>query len=138
MCDITQVFTAIRKVIKDDVGVHLRIMREMELRGRDEYLAMKACGYIKWEDLDYKEAYMVLGQKYVDEWIECGTFTDQFDYIAHENLDYWCDPTMRQKYYEEYMARNTRLRRTGSVSTVRLHPNFTLAEIEYSVRNAMQ
>ena len=142
MCDITKTFVAIRKALQS-VDVYIRepiphrIMREMGLTGRDEYLAMKAYGFLMDVGLDYEEAYTVLGKEFVDNWIEQGTLTDDFDPITNEDLDYWCDPTARKKYYDEYMAKQTGMRRTGSIG-VKLHPNFTLAEIEYAVANAMR
>jgi hypothetical protein len=140
MCDITTVFTAIRKVVEGvDVytreSIPIHIMHELGLEGRDEYLAMRACGYFThWEGLDYDEAYKVLGKDRVDEWLEEGTFTDRHDSIAYEDLGHWCDPAARQKYYEEYLAKNTKLRRTDSVCTTKIHRNFTIAEIEHAVR----
>lgn len=142
MCDITKTFVAIRKALQS-VDVYIRepiphrIMREMGLEGRDEYLAMKAYGFLMNVGLDYEEAYAVLGKEFVDNWIEQGTLTDDFDPIANEDLDYWCDPGARKKYYDEYMAKRTGMRRTGSIG-VKLHPNFTLAEIEHAVANAMR
>ena len=142
MCDITLTFTAIHKAL-ETVDVYIRepiphrIMREMGLTGRDEYLAMKAYGFLMNVGLDYEEAYKVLGKERVDEWIQMGTFMDSSDPISFENLDYWYDPTARKKYYEEYLAKHTGLRRTGSMC-VKAHPNFTLAQIEHTVRNAMR
>jgi hypothetical protein len=138
MCDITKTFTAIRKALKGvEVSreVPLRIISEMGLEGRDKYLAMKAYGIVKHVGLDYDEAYKVLGVDKVNEWIEQGTYSDDFNPTLKENLDYWCDPESRQEYYEEYNAKNTRIRRTGSMA-VKLHPNFTIAEIEHAVRKA--
>jgi hypothetical protein len=138
MCDITQTFTAIHKGL-ESVNVYMRgdiietIIKEMGLEGRDEYLAMKAYGFLMYTDLDYEEAYAVLGKETVDEWIKNGSYADDFHPMAYQNLDYWCDPIARQKYYEEYLE-GVKMRRTGSIG-VKLHPNFTLAEIEHAMRN---
>lgn len=136
--DIAEVFTALRKAL-ESVDVYARepiphrLIKEMGLEGRDEYLALKAYGFIVDEGLDYDEAYKILGQDVVDEWIQMGTIADSFDPIAFENLDYWCDPSSRKKYYEEHLAKHTGLRRTGSMC-VKTHVNFTIAEIEHAMR----
>lgn len=128
--DIVAVFTALSK---GHVFVPRDIIKQLGLEGRDEYLAMRACGYVVGAGLDYDEAYKVLGKDNVDSWIENGTNSDDFHPMAHKNLDYWCDPIERQKYYEEYLEKKSSLRRTGSIG-VKLHPNFTIAEIEHSMR----
>ncbi len=132
-------FTALRKVFKaNDVlyslaSVPHQLIGELGLKNRDEYLAMKAYGFDMEEGLDYDKAYAVLGKECVDEWIKNGTMSDDFHPLAHANLDYWCDPEARKKYYEEYLEKRSGLRRTGSMG-VKLHPNFTIAEIEYAIR----
>ena len=141
MCDITRMFTAVRKAL-DAVDVYNRtdifqtIMREMELDDRGRYLAMKAYGFPMYTGINREQAYSVLGKERVDEWIERGSLSDDFHPLAYMVLDHWYDPIARQEYYEEYLANNTP-RKTGTVS-VRLHPNFTLAEIEHTVRNALR
>ena len=137
--DIVNVFTALRKAL-ESVDVYARepiphrLIKEMGLKDRDEYLALKAYGFIVNEGLDVLEAYEILGQELVDEWIQMGTFADSSDPIAFENLDHWCDPGSRKKYYEEYLAKNTGLRRTGSMCA-KAHINFTIAQIEHAMRN---
>jgi hypothetical protein len=142
MCDIARMFSAIGCALYNKVDNRLSIIEniiyEANLDGKDAHVALRAGMASPWEGLDYEEAYMVLGKKCVDEWIECGNFTDKFDPIVDEDFDYWSNPTLRQRYYEEYLANNTRLRRTGSVCTTMLHANFTIAEIEHTVRNAMK
>jgi hypothetical protein len=142
MCDIDRMFRAISCALYNKVdnqeSIIKHIIYEADLDGRDAHTALRAGMMTPWKGLDYEEAYMVLGKKYVDEWIEYGTFTDKFDPLVYENFNYWSNPTLRQMYYEEYLAHNSRLRRSGSVCTTRLHPNFTIAEIEHAVRNAMQ
>ena len=137
--DIVELFTALRKVL-ESVDVYVRepiphmIIKELGLKDRDEYLALKAYGFIVNEGLDVFEAYEILGQELVDEWLKMGTLMDSSDPIAFENLDYWCDPGSRKKYYEEYLAKNTGLRRTGSMCA-KAHINFTIAQIEHAMRN---
>ena len=104
--DIVEVVTALRKVLATRCvyatqRIQQDLIEEMGLTDRDEYLAMKASGFILNEGLDVFEAYKILGQEVVDEWIQMGTFADSSDPIAFENLDYWCDPGSRKKYYEE-------------------------------------
>ena len=136
--DIVTIFTALSKAL-ESVDVYARepiphrLIKEMGLEGRDEYLAMKAYGFNMSVGLDYDEAYKVLGKENVDSWIENGTHSDDFHPMAHQNLDYWCDPASRQKYYEEYLEKKTSFRRMGSIG-VKLHPNFTIAEIEHAMR----
>lgn len=137
--DIAEVFTALRKVLASRCvyatqRMQQELIEEMGLKDRDEYLALKACGFIVNEGLDVEEAYKILGRELVDEWIQMGTFADSSDPIAFENLDHWCDPDSRKKYYEEHLAKHTTLRRTGSMC-VKVHPNFTIAEIEHAMRN---
>jgi hypothetical protein len=137
--DIAEVFTALRKALETiDVyareQIPRRLIEEMGLKDRDEYLALKAYGFIVNEGLDVEEAYEILGKECVDEWVSMGTFADSSDPIAFENLDHWCDPDSRKKYYEEHLAKHTTLRRTGSMC-VKVHPNFTIAEIEHAMRN---
>jgi hypothetical protein len=138
MCDIIRTFTAIRRALEGvvtDKRIPLCIINEMGLEGRDRYLAMKAYGIAMHTGLDYDEAYRVLGVEKVNNWIENGTYSDDFHPTLKENLDYWCDPEMRQQYYEEYLSKNAKIRRTGSMA-VKLHKNFTIAEIEHAIRKA--
>jgi hypothetical protein len=137
--DIVTVFTALRKAL-EPIDAYVRepiphqLIKELGLEGRDEYLAMKAYGFPIWkEGLDYDEAYKVLGKENVDSWIENGTHSDDFHPMAHQNLDYWCDRVARKKFYEEYLEKKTSFRRMGSIG-VKLHPNFTIAEIEHAMR----
>ena len=139
--DIVNVFTALRKALKalDPIDVNVRahiphlLIQELGLEGRDKYLAMKAYGFTMSVGLDYDEAYKVVGKEHVDTWIENGTNSDDFHPMAHQNLDYWCDPVVREKYYEEYLETQSSFRRMGSIG-VKLHPNFTIAEIEHAMR----
>ena len=137
--DIVQVFTALTKVL-EPIDVYIRtpiphqLIGELGLKDRDEYLAMKACGFLMWDGLDWGKAHELLGEERVDTWMKHGTYSDDFHPMANKNLDYWYDPESRQKYYEEYIANNTTLRRTGS-AVVKLHRNFTIAEIEHAMRN---
>ncbi len=117
--DVVKLFTAMRKTL-DRESIH-RLIEELGL-------------FPSHEGLDYVGAYKVLGKDCVDEWIKMGTFADSSDPIAFENLDHWRDPESRKKYYEEHLAKQTGLRRTGSMC-VKLHPNFTIAEIEHATRN---
>jgi hypothetical protein len=139
MSDVTKMFTAIRKAL-DAVDVYNRtdifqnIMREMDLNDRDRYLAMKAYGFTMYTGLG-DEVYDTLGKDRVKNWIDQGSLSDDFHVFAHANLDHWYDPIVRKEYYEEYLANYTGLRRTGSIG-VKLHPNFTLEEIEHTARNA--
>ena len=142
MCDITKTFTAIRKAL-ESVDVYQRadifkaIMEEMDLKGRDEYLAMKAYGFLMCTGLDYEEAYKVLGKEYVDQRIAQGTLVSVGNPITDDNLDFWCDPIARQKYYEEYLVEyRSALRRTDN--NIQTHPNFTIAAIEHTMRKALQ
>ena len=125
-------FTALRKFLEPTSM--RRLIREMGLNDRDEYLAIKASGLLTHQGLDWEKAYEVLGEDNVNEWVAMGTFADSSDPIAFENLDHWCDPDSRKTYYEEHLAKHTTLRRTGSMC-VKVHPNFTIAEIEHAMRN---
>ena len=134
MTDIVQVFTAIRKAHESlDVCVRtditLNIIKEMKLNNQDEYLALKTCGLVSSEGLDFDRAYEIFGKEMIHNWIRDGTVADDFHPFAGENLDHWYNPELRKKYYEESLS----IRRTGSIS-VKLHPNFTLAEIEHEMR----
>lgn len=130
--DIVTVFTALRKFL-EPVCVY-SLIKEMGLEGRDGYLAMKSYGCPTWQGLDYDRADEILGKECVDEWLAIGTFADSSDAIRYENLDHWCDPEARQKYYEEHLSKQSGLRRTASMR-IKLHQNFTIAEIEHAMRN---
>jgi hypothetical protein len=134
--DIVQVFSNLRDVLKPHTNPRSArdLIKVMGLTGYDEYLAMKTYSFIMWDGLDYDEAYELLGKERVDEWMKMGTFADSSDPIISANIKYWVDPEIRQLYYEEYIAKNTTLRRTDSGPRVKLHPNFTIAEIEYEMR----
>jgi hypothetical protein len=141
MCDVTKVFTAVRKALEavdvyNRIDIFQNIMREMDLNDRDKYLAMKAYGFLMYTGLS-DEVYDILGKERINTWIEQGSLSDDFHPFAHTNLDHWYDPIARKEYYEEYLANNSGLRRTGSIG-VKLHPNFTLAEIEHTARNAQK
>ena len=135
MTDIVHVFTAIRKAhesldVQSRTEIALRIMKEMGLNDREEYLAMKTYGLLSPVGLDYDEAYEVFGRDTIQNWIKDGTVVDDFHPLAGSNLDHWYTPELRKKYYAEYPST---LRRLGSMS-VKLHPYYTIAEIEHAIR----
>ena len=135
MVDIVQVFTAIRKAhesldVQTRTEIVLSIIKEMRLDDRDEYMAMKTFGLLSPVGLDYDEAYEVFGKETVQNWIRDGTVVDDFHPLAGSNLDHWHTPELRKKYYESYPGT---LRRIGSMC-VKLHPYYTIAEIEHAIR----
>lgn len=107
----------------------------MNLNEEDSYTALSATRFMPKFEFDYDNAYMVLGKDVVDKWIENGTFTDNYDPVSRKNLDYLVNPEKRKQFYDKY--NQGELRRTGSIS-VRLHKNFTFAEIEHSVNERIK
>ena len=102
----------------------------MNLNEEDSYTALSATKFTPKFEFDYDNACMVLGKDVVDKWIEEGSFTDNYDPVSTKNLDYLVTPDKRKHFYDTY--NQGELRKTGSIC-VRLHANFTLAEIEHSV-----
>lgn len=86
--------------------------------------------------------YRVLGQELVEDWMERGSLSDDFNPWYTQDLSTYDTPKKRQKIVKsEYSAQ---LRRTGS-TMIMLHPNYTLAfiereadEIEYRMASVIQ
>jgi hypothetical protein len=134
------IFKSLRESIRflsDDHQYHVinNMIFSMNLNEEDSYTALSATKFIPKFEFDYEDACMILGKDVVDKWIENGSFTDNFDPVSTKNLDYLITPEKRKQFYDVY--NQGELRRTGSVY-VRLHKNFTLAEIEYSVNERIK
>ena len=128
------VFTSLRESIAFlDEDTKLRIVQNMihvmNLDRAEEYQALKIFNFERDVPLDYERACKVFDKSRVDEILKEGTFVDDFHPLTGKDLGHWNTPDKRRQYYEEYMA-NSVLRRTGSMS-VRLHQNFTIAQLEY-------
>jgi hypothetical protein len=131
------VFTHLREATTFlDDATKLRIVHNMvhamQLGNSEEYKALKIFNFVEDVPLDYNRACASFGKDRVDTIINDGTLTDDFHPLAGKNLDYWHTPEKRRRYYEEYMNSNQKIRRTGSIG-VKLHPNFTIAQLEYSM-----
>jgi len=101
----------------------------MKLYDAEEYEALSAAGFKPELEFDYEEACQVLGENHVDNWIEEGIFTDDFNPLYNKNLDYLNTPEKRKQFYDSLPKE---LRRTGSIQGT-LHKNYTLMMIEQEI-----
>ena len=101
----------------------------LNLHDEEEYEALSAAGFKPELEFDYERACQILGKNHVDNWIEEGIVTDDFNPLCNKNLDYLNTPEKRKQLYNELPKE---LRRTGSIS-MRLHKNYTLMMIEQEI-----
>ena len=135
--ELTMLFKSLResmKFLNDDHQYHVvkNLIFILGLHDEEEYEALVASKFTPENVFDYDRAYMVLGKDVVDKWIEHGSFSDIL--LSMKNLDYLVTPEKRKQFYDQY---NQQLHRTSSIC-IRLHKNFTLAEIEYSVNQRIK
>jgi hypothetical protein len=72
--------------------------------------------------------YRILGQELVEDWVERGSLSDDFNPWYTQDISTYDTPEKRREIVEsEYRAQ---LRRTGS-TMIMLHPNYTLAFMEH-------
>jgi hypothetical protein len=140
--ELTMIFKNLRDSVSflaGDYPFHVvkNMIFSMNLNEEDSYTALVAAGFPPQFEFDYEGACYTLGKDTVDEWLDHGNFVDDFHPASRKNLDYLVNPEKRKKFHDEYLQEiQGGLRRTGSIC-VRLHQNFTIAEIEYevSIRN---
>ena len=96
----------------------------------NEFKLFEAQKNIIKPEFDIDTAYKVLGKDYVDTKIAEGTLASEDHPYFNVNLEYIYTPQKREKFYGNYLLKNN----STKVGKLKLHYNFTLAEIEYEVR----